>query len=136
MQQQAASDLPHVKSQNVSSRSDRDYLLLNHAVLGAKVIACAGSPEKLEVAKRLGGADHAIDYTKVRLFIPCMTKLIGAGGLGQRSQSADWRERRGLRLRSCWNGRTLTSVYRLEWPDRSHWFCSGQDRKGKPGLSI
>jgi NADPH2:quinone reductase len=33
--------------------------------LGAKVIACAGSPEKLEVAKRLGQADYAIDYTKV-----------------------------------------------------------------------
>jgi NADPH2:quinone reductase len=33
--------------------------------LGATVIACAGSPEKLEIAKRFGGADHAIDYTKV-----------------------------------------------------------------------
>lgn len=30
--------------------------------LGATVIATAGSKEKLEVAKREGGADHAIDY--------------------------------------------------------------------------
>jgi NADPH2:quinone reductase len=104
-------------------------------VLGAKVIACAGSPDKLEVAKRLGGADHAIDYTKVCLCLLEGRGLTAAGGLGQRSQSADWRERRGLRLRSCGDGRTLSSVYCLEWPDRSHWFCGGQDRKGKPGLS-
>ncbi|EJD51027.1 NAD(P)-binding protein, partial [Auricularia subglabra TFB-10046 SS5] len=30
--------------------------------LGAKVIATAGSAKKLEVCKRLGGADHVIDY--------------------------------------------------------------------------
>ena len=30
--------------------------------LGAKVIATAGSPEKREVCKRLGGADHVVDY--------------------------------------------------------------------------
>ncbi|KAJ7601174.1 alcohol dehydrogenase [Mycena floridula] len=33
-------------------------------VLGAKVIAAAGSSEKLEVARRYGGADHLIDYSK------------------------------------------------------------------------
>ncbi|GAA94181.1 uncharacterized protein L969DRAFT_618571 [Mixia osmundae IAM 14324] len=32
--------------------------------LGAKVIATAGSAAKLEVAKKQGGADHALDYTK------------------------------------------------------------------------
>ncbi|KZT10980.1 alcohol dehydrogenase [Laetiporus sulphureus 93-53] len=32
--------------------------------LGAKVIAAAGSQEKLDVSLRYGGADHAIDYTK------------------------------------------------------------------------
>jgi len=32
--------------------------------LGAKVIATAGSAEKLEIAKTQGGADFAIDYTK------------------------------------------------------------------------
>jgi len=32
--------------------------------LGARVIAAAGSAEKLEVSKKYGGADHAIDYTK------------------------------------------------------------------------
>jgi len=32
--------------------------------LGAKVIAATGSPRKMEIAKRLGGADFAIDYSK------------------------------------------------------------------------
>ena len=32
--------------------------------LGAKVIAAAGSPSKLEVAIRYGGADHAINYNQ------------------------------------------------------------------------
>ena len=31
--------------------------------LGAKVIAAAGSPEKMDICKRYGGADFAIDYT-------------------------------------------------------------------------
>lgn len=32
--------------------------------LGAKVIAAAGSEEKLDVAKRFGGADFGVNYTK------------------------------------------------------------------------
>ena len=32
--------------------------------LGAKVIATAGTEEKLRVVKQLGGADHALDYTR------------------------------------------------------------------------
>ncbi|KZO98968.1 alcohol dehydrogenase [Calocera viscosa TUFC12733] len=32
--------------------------------LGAKVIATAGSPAKLEICKKVGGADEALDYTK------------------------------------------------------------------------
>jgi len=32
--------------------------------LGAKVIAAAGSPEKLEISKKYGGADYVVDYTK------------------------------------------------------------------------
>lgn len=32
--------------------------------LGAKVIAAAGSSAKLEVAKKYGGADYGVDYTK------------------------------------------------------------------------
>jgi len=32
--------------------------------LGAKVIAAAGSPQKMEIAKRLGGADYVINYSK------------------------------------------------------------------------
>lgn len=34
------------------------------AALGAKVIATASTPSKLEVCLRYGNADHAIDYTK------------------------------------------------------------------------
>jgi NADPH2:quinone reductase len=32
--------------------------------LGAKVIAAVGSDEKIEIAKRYGGADHGINYSK------------------------------------------------------------------------
>ncbi|GAW08547.1 alcohol dehydrogenase [Lentinula edodes] len=32
--------------------------------LGAKVIAAAGSQEKLEIARRYGGADYVVDYSK------------------------------------------------------------------------
>ncbi|KAJ3487411.1 hypothetical protein NLI96_g3564 [Meripilus lineatus] len=32
--------------------------------LGAKVIAAAGSANKIDISKRLGGADYGIDYTK------------------------------------------------------------------------
>lgn len=33
-------------------------------VLGAKVIAAAGSDAKLEIAKRYGGADYGVNYSK------------------------------------------------------------------------
>ena len=33
-------------------------------VLGARVIATCGSDEKCEIAKRLGGADFTINYSK------------------------------------------------------------------------
>ena len=33
-------------------------------VLGAKVIAAAGSQAKLDVACKLGGADYGVNYTK------------------------------------------------------------------------
>jgi len=32
--------------------------------LGAKVIAATGSPQKMQIAKRLGGADYVINYSK------------------------------------------------------------------------
>lgn len=35
-----------------------------HAALGARVIATAGSQEKLQVCKKYGGADYTLDYTK------------------------------------------------------------------------
>lgn len=36
----------------------------SHAALGAKVIAAAGSQEKLDVSIRLGGADYGVNYSK------------------------------------------------------------------------
>jgi len=39
-------------------------LLTCSLVLGAKVIAAAGSEAKLDIAKRYGGADYCINYTK------------------------------------------------------------------------
>jgi NADPH2:quinone reductase len=33
-------------------------------VLGAKIIAAAGSDEKLEIARKWGGADHVVNYSK------------------------------------------------------------------------
>ena len=33
-------------------------------VLGAKVIAAAGTQEKLDISVKYGGADYAVDYTK------------------------------------------------------------------------
>ncbi len=37
--------------------------IIHPVALGAKVIAAAGSPEKLEVSRQ-AGADHGVDYTK------------------------------------------------------------------------
>jgi NADPH2:quinone reductase len=34
------------------------------AALGARVIAAAGSSTKLDIAKRYGGADYVVNYTK------------------------------------------------------------------------
>lgn len=34
-----------------------------YVALGARVIAAAGSPDKLEVAKRYGGADYGVNYS-------------------------------------------------------------------------
>lgn len=31
--------------------------------LGANVVAAAGSPEKIEIAKRYGGADYGVNYS-------------------------------------------------------------------------
>jgi NADPH:quinone reductase len=42
----------------MSSPLNRPYV-----VLGARVIACA-SPSKLDIARTMGGADYAVDYTK------------------------------------------------------------------------
>lgn len=48
------------------SFSPLDTLALNYPcpVLGAKVIAAASTPEKLEISKTYGGADFVVDYTK------------------------------------------------------------------------
>jgi NADPH:quinone reductase-like Zn-dependent oxidoreductase len=36
---------------------------MSHIALGANVIAAAGSPEKIEIAKRYGGADYGVNYS-------------------------------------------------------------------------
>lgn len=50
--------------------------------LGAKVIATAGSPEKLEICKREGGADYVLDYTKDGWQKEVM-KITGGKGAGE-----------------------------------------------------
>ena len=52
------------------------------SALGAKVIATAGSLSKMEVCKKYGGADHAIDYTKKDWQKEVM-KLTGGKGVGK-----------------------------------------------------
>lgn len=44
--------------------TSRHYRSQSITALGAKVIAAAGSDAKLEVSKKFGGADYAVDYTK------------------------------------------------------------------------
>jgi NADPH:quinone reductase-like Zn-dependent oxidoreductase len=39
-------------------------LLIHEPALGANVIAAAGSEAKLDIAKRYGGADHGVNYSK------------------------------------------------------------------------
>ena len=40
------------------------YVITITLDLGAKVIAAAGSQEKLDVSVKFGGADHVVNYTK------------------------------------------------------------------------
>ena len=48
-----------------SKKKKKEKSSLNlFTALGAKVIAATGSPEKMEIAKRLGGADFVINYSK------------------------------------------------------------------------
>ena len=49
--------------------------------LGAKVIATAGSKAKLDVCKRLGGADHVIDYND-KAWTKEVLKLTNGKGVG------------------------------------------------------
>lgn len=46
---------------------------------GARVIATAGSPEKLEICRRLG-AEHVIDYTLEPDFAPTVNEITGGHG--------------------------------------------------------
>ena len=46
---------------------------------GARVIATAGSPEKLEICRRLG-AEHVIDYTAEPDFAPKVNEITGGHG--------------------------------------------------------
>lgn len=48
--------------------------------LGAKVIATAGTAEKLEICKRVGGADYAVDYTDAKAWQAEVKKITGGHG--------------------------------------------------------
>lgn len=48
-------------ARNCLSFHDPLFILL---AFGGKVIAAAGSQEKLEIARRYGGADYVVDYSK------------------------------------------------------------------------
>lgn len=57
-------------------------LLAWRIALGAKVIATAGSAEKLEVSKKYGGADYAINYRDEGWQKEVM-KITGGHGVGE-----------------------------------------------------
>lgn len=59
--------LPQFKLQKVQLRVEAGIHLTSltkRPALGAKVIATAGSQDKLQVCRTFGGADEVLDYTK------------------------------------------------------------------------
>lgn len=52
------------------------------AVVGAKVIATAGSADKLEVCKKYGGADYALNYRNPG-WQKEVLKITGGKGVGE-----------------------------------------------------
>jgi threonine dehydrogenase-like Zn-dependent dehydrogenase len=50
--------------ETLNPKEKKTHPKIFNAALGAKVIAATGSPQKMEIAKRLGGADYVINYSK------------------------------------------------------------------------
>jgi NADPH:quinone reductase-like Zn-dependent oxidoreductase len=59
--------------------------------LGGKVIATAGSEAKREVCKRLGGADHVVDYNN-KDWPKEVMRLTGGKGVGKLESQCPRRE--------------------------------------------
>lgn len=111
--------------------------LLTHcpAALGAKVIAAAGSPSKLEVCKRYGGADYVIDYTAPnwQKEVMAITNGHGAdviydpvGRIRGESHCTDVRNKRGV---ICLV--RLLKMHSMERARSSCWFRGRRNREGK-----
>lgn len=111
--------------------------LLTHcpAALGAKVIAAAGSPSKLEVCKRYGGADYVIDYTAPnwQKEVMAITNGHGAdviydpvGRIRGESHCTDARNKRGV---ICLV--RLLKMHSMERARSSCWFRGRRNREGK-----
>lgn len=114
--------------------------LLTHcpAALGAKVIAAAGSPSKLEVCKRYGGADYVIDYTAPnwQKEVMAITNGHGAdviydpvGRIRGESHCRDVRNKRGV---ICLV--RLLKMHSMERARSSCWFRGRRNREGNQTL--
>lgn len=64
------------------STIEQSMLTLHNTALGAKVIATAGSAEKLKVCKDYGGADEALNYKDPSWQTQVM-KITGGKGVGR-----------------------------------------------------
>lgn len=61
---------------------DHLTVIATNPALGAKVIATAGSAEKLEVCKRYGGADEVLNYRDDG-WQKAVMKITGGRGVGE-----------------------------------------------------
>jgi NADPH:quinone reductase len=112
----------------------RVTLCMSYQALGAKVIATAGSDSKLEVCKKYGGADVALNY-RTKGWQNEVMKITGGKGAGT-SHAGNWVHnpspvrRYRCHLRSGGIDPRLTEVHRVERPRARGWFCGRQYRKG------
>lgn len=105
------------------------YVNLNPPVLGAKVIAAAGSEDKLDIAKRYGGADYGVNYTKPG-WQKEVLKLTGGKGVNVIYDPVglinglfpffSMRRKLNKKIR-------LLEMYCLERKGFGHWVCSWDD---------
>ena len=113
-----------------------EALTARSAALGAKVIAAAGSQEKIDISIRYGGADHGVLYTKDG-WQKEVLKLTGGKGVdviydpvGLIRGASACRSRFLLPGLTPRCGRRLAEVHSLERPRARRGLCSGTDREG------